>query len=243
MSRSRTAFTLVELLVVVAIIALLLAILLPSLEKARAVARQTVCMTAFRQLGIAWQAYRSDFRNMPDGTNGGLGEVLDKQGGYVKVWDNLFADPEPGQLHCPDAYKIQLGNLRRVKYGVNFHLGHTGVWTSDVTKAWGRAFNDIDAQDVPHSVLASMFEGANYWDKGKMYRCANPAHMNTVPDRIYKPDNLNYQQVMARVHNEQSNFLFWDGHTEAIEDLGNIAGYQDPGQNGGRLHFNYGKKD
>ncbi len=49
----RQAFTLVELLVVVAIIAILLSILLPSLQRAREQARQLLCVTNLRTLGQA----------------------------------------------------------------------------------------------------------------------------------------------------------------------------------------------
>ncbi len=54
------AFTLIEMLVVVAIIALLIAILLPSLAKARELARQTICGTNMKEIGTTFYIYQSD---------------------------------------------------------------------------------------------------------------------------------------------------------------------------------------
>jgi prepilin-type N-terminal cleavage/methylation domain-containing protein len=61
----RPAFTLIELLVTVAIIALLLAILIPSLNKARDQAKLVTCMSNLKQFGIAFTLYAADHRHQP----------------------------------------------------------------------------------------------------------------------------------------------------------------------------------
>lgn len=62
--RWRAAFTLIEVLVVVAIIALLVVVLLPALSRAKEQSRRVVCLSQLRQQGFGFSAYANSNRNM-----------------------------------------------------------------------------------------------------------------------------------------------------------------------------------
>src|SRR6185503_11784963 len=61
MKANRKAFTLVELLVVIGIIAVLIGILLPSLSRARASAQRVKCSAALQQVGQGFMMYGTEF--------------------------------------------------------------------------------------------------------------------------------------------------------------------------------------
>jgi len=81
--RNKKGFTLIELLVVISIIALLLSIMMPALDKVKRKAASVVCRNNLKQLGMAWFMYA-------DANEGKLVPAKTNVGGWVdkpNSWD------------------------------------------------------------------------------------------------------------------------------------------------------------
>jgi prepilin-type N-terminal cleavage/methylation domain-containing protein/prepilin-type processing-associated H-X9-DG protein len=139
---SARGFTLVELLVVIGIIAVLIAILLPSLNRARASAKNVQCLSNLRQIALWGLTYANDQRGgaLPVHVNTGAGNErlyhdddnptapwYTRAGAPLNPTYNLY---KPGSkhstpLHCPEAFAaVPLRNgALGTTYAINDYLG------------------------------------------------------------------------------------------------------------------------
>src|SRR5438552_948282 len=104
--RKPRAFTLVELLVVIGIIAVLIGVLLPVLGRAREQANQTVCMSNLRQVALAFVQYANENKGwLPASARGGT------HGTLSNPFAPEFIDYEPDRNLDQSALGKYLGKI------------------------------------------------------------------------------------------------------------------------------------
>ncbi|OGV49866.1 MAG: hypothetical protein A2017_13400 [Lentisphaerae bacterium GWF2_44_16] len=123
-------FTLIELLIVIAIIAILAAMLMPALSTARGMARRIKCTGNQKQIGIAMMMYVNDYQNyMPRGGSAGnywyaqvgtYNDYLPNPHKYDYLSDEQRTVKMRGTIYkCPSS-----AELSRSDYGINYYLGN-----------------------------------------------------------------------------------------------------------------------
>lgn len=186
---SGSGFTLVELLVVIGIIATLMGILIPALNRARDSARQAVCMAQIRQVTSAWINYAADNRGALVSSDtwklgwAGSSDTTDavRNGLLFKY----IADPQV--YRCPlDPNK---SNLRT--YSLNAYLNGEG-------KPCAHRLGEVRDPSMT-------FVAIEEWD---------PRGYN-INSFIIPPTGNNWVDFPATWHNYGCNISFCDGRVES----------------------------
>jgi len=219
MSRSSrvAGFTLIELLVVIAIIALLMAILMPSLRKARDQARRTVCAAHLQSCAKAGVLYADD-------NNGRFPEChkqLSPNSGSYAVWIRGRAnDPETqgfmahglffyhGLIKDPKVFYCPGNRTETLKYGEPAVSGAGGGWPKgDVPEDLGPNQNWVQ----------TTYHYRSLWD-GRKWRAVSSVkdggHMAFMADVFSDP-----RRGVEFHHRSGYNVAYSDGHSEFFRDL------------------------
>ncbi len=237
----RSCFTLVELLIVIAIIALLMAISIPSLQKSRQQARTVLCGSNIRQLFIGLAMYETENGTLPhafDNTHGfppldgyaGFA-AFDRQGWWwFNYMDDYFSKSKGKKqiLWCPSrrlknsqlSDDILCGN-----YGVNQSLSLCKDSQGRKSRAEfiGMPFN---TNDIPHSaqtllIVDSGYSIINWWHAADIP--PGPLNSSSIEDMAYIPGlEINRNKTLrpgqeqdalnSRHPNKTVNVGFADGH-------------------------------
>ncbi len=242
MRRSKSRFTLIELLVVVTIIAILAALLLPALARAREQAKTAACAGNLKQLGLAIIGFSDDNEGRAPGRGNRVIPTSASQSwvnilnalyfGGVTVVQRMGASPAGGQLYCP-SMRLFINTLPRAFRMNNDANGGPGWAPNPPEGPYGIGF-------AP-SQFPLQFASPNYdqYSLGaRLSGFTNPSYQFLITesergadtmdavwpapgpvvvglDPAYPPYSDNGGNFAFR-HHLRGNFLYLDGHVDML---------------------------
>jgi prepilin-type N-terminal cleavage/methylation domain-containing protein/prepilin-type processing-associated H-X9-DG protein len=237
--RKHSGFTLIELLVVISIIAVLLAVLIPSLSKAREKVKDTSCRSNLKNIGLAVTMYLNDYdRKIPN--TGSANQLLwfDAAGNvyrpnnatgstYWGIWYYDYLGKNTKIFGCPSLQRVPEGLIysyagqnpdeviKHAAYGLNHHERARGRNTNTIYRLDEFLFCSDHAEPRPDGGTSDCFHNNDV--KGAMnltsYRKGGSRYFSYR--QIFR-HNIRYAD--ADRTGGRTNILWLDGHVTFLNE-------------------------
>jgi general secretion pathway protein G len=217
--RAQQGYTLVEILIVLAVIAILAAILLPAFATVRGKARQATCASNLRQLGMAITQYTADYDHFPRGLDPADSET-------PQIWSGVKT-----------AQGVVLGEVRLLPDVLDPYVKNRQLWhcPSDI------GFDMQELTNTPLDARPSSFDkfGMSYFYRTEL------TFLNLSEDRVLHPDKTNVlsdgdgawhgASILNLNKGRRNNVLFADGHVKSLNPDDYFAAWTVPLQENGTV--------
>ena len=224
LKKRESGFTLIELLVVIAIISLLMAILMPALNRVRDMGRRVSCMSNMRQVGIALHLYTDQYEKLPPKRHpcsdfnkpGAALNVLNAIVPFLKAGKRATMSPK--NYNCPSLRPNPEPQYAPTEYSSTSYSANTVPLSRKLTDIPRPAAIIVlqEAWSLSHQ-LWNQPEPVNRTEAALEGRIPNTYHeWHMWANKSIHPSftSIEMREHLCNVHDDGGNLIMADGHAE-----------------------------